>query len=363
MTGRVYIRGVVKFSNIIARFMSEAHTTEEWKQMGEDAADVLRQIEEILKKSGAVPEDLPSQSRMAYYAIREFAREWRKKAVMAGTGQSGQGRKAPHRRKGRTGQGLSGKRGEEKNAKNVSSSPSGHKGSGSRLSEVTAPELRLQRIAEEMAKKLGLKELVSAEFYRFTTLRLTGRLRNGVLHIRVSHLLRDAPEFVLASAVATIILKRLGKSDAYYSNIFKNYVKTDEMAKRVEGHRQSSARKELRGEKGRYHNLRQSFNRVNRRYFHNSINGLTLTWGRAGRRTLGHYDHAKRTIAISSLLDSPDVPDYVLDYIMYHEMLHHVLRAHYSDGRRVVHSREFRERERDFAHYEKAKQRIVQLFG
>ena len=332
MNSRVYIKGIVRFNNMLARFMFQEHTPEEWERMRETAENMLHKIENRLREIGAVPEDLPSQSRMAYYAIRRYVREWKRWEIWA--------EKA---RKRRSEEGL-----DEKDM---------------RWKEKPAHDLRLQRISDNMADKLGLEEPVSAEFYRFTTIRLTGRLKDGVLRIRVSHLLRDAPDFVLASAVATIMFKRLGKIDAYYSNILKSYVKTNEIAERVERYRKQNARKELKGEKGRYHHLRQSFNRVNRRYFNNDIKGLTLTWGRAGRRTLGHYDHAKKTIVISSLLDSPHVPNYVLDYIMYHEMLHHVLRAHYRNGRRVIHSREFREMEKNFSQYKRAKKMIARVFG
>ena len=89
---------------------------------------------------------------------------------------------------------------------------------------------------------------------------------------------------------------------------------------------------------------------------------MTITWGRKSRRTLGHYDRAKRTIVISSLLDGPDVPDYIIEYVVFHEMLHHEFPTYYRHGRRVIHSRSFKEKERTYPHYDRAQEWLKKDF-
>jgi hypothetical protein len=102
---------------------------------------------------------------------------------------------------------------------------------------------------------------------------------------------------------------------------------------------------------GAAHDLQQVFARLNARFFGGTLR-VPLTWGRGGGRarrsglTFGSYDPVLALIRIHPVLDRRDVPDYFLESVVYHEMLHHHLggipdRA----GRTVYHSRVFREAE------------------
>ena len=64
---------------------------------------------------------------------------------------------------------------------------------------------------------------------------------------------------------------------------------------------------------------------------------------RSGRR-LGHYDPAHEAIVLSRRLDNPLVPEYVVRYVLYHEMLHVQLGEDTPDtsGRRRIHGPRFR---------------------
>jgi len=48
------------------------------------------------------------------------------------------------------------------------------------------------------------------------------------------------------------------------------------------------------------------------------------------------------------------VPRFFVEYIVYHEMLHHVVQMPVLDGRRCMHGPEFKARERCFARYAEA---------
>ena len=74
------------------------------------------------------------------------------------------------------------------------------------------------------------------------------------------------------------------------------------------------------------------------------------------RRTikLGSYSAVERLIRVHPVLDRPWVPRYFVSYILYHEMLHHVMPATRVGGRRMLHPPEFRAREQTYRHYDKA---------
>lgn len=75
---------------------------------------------------------------------------------------------------------------------------------------------------------------------------------------------------------------------------------------------------------------------------------VVITWGRWGsrapRRTvrLGSYDPRSRLIRIHPILDSEDVPAWVVRFVIYHELLHHWVPSRRTRGKTVHHGEEFR---------------------
>ncbi len=118
-------------------------------------------------------------------------------------------------------------------------------------------------------------------------------------------------------------------------------------------------RKTVLTTRGRYHDLGALARTVNHQYFDGRI-AAGITWGtrKTGhavrRRILGSYNSRTNTIRINPVLDRKNVPKYYLEFIIYHEMLHADMGVGRKNGRREVHSREFRRRERLFSHFEKA---------
>jgi hypothetical protein len=71
-------------------------------------------------------------------------------------------------------------------------------------------------------------------------------------------------------------------------------------------------------------------------------------------REFGHYEPATDTVRLSRRLDSAAVPRFVLEHVMYHELLHRVLGAERRGDRRRYHSARFRREERRFERYREA---------
>ncbi|MEK6876580.1 MAG: hypothetical protein AABX63_04155, partial [Nanoarchaeota archaeon] len=79
-----------------------------------------------------------------------------------------------------------------------------------------------------------------------------------------------------------------------------------------------------------------------------------LVWHNSVRR-LGSYEYGSDTISISRVLleDSN-----LMDYVMYHEMLHKKFKFNSSNGRTCHHTKEFKEMERKFENSIEMEQRI-----
>ena len=121
-------------------------------------------------------------------------------------------------------------------------------------------------------------------------------------------------------------------------------------------------RKQRLKHQGDHYDLKKVYEQVNAQYFENKLN-LPITWfGNKGRwpKTriiLGSYNQKSGLIKINRLLDQAHVPDHFVSFIVYHEMLHHVLPPlkRRSRGRRI-HHRAFVQREKQFRDYALAKE-------
>jgi len=91
--------------------------------------------------------------------------------------------------------------------------------------------------------------------------------------------------------------------------------------------------------------LKRSFDRVNSEYFDNIMEAPNLRFGQKSTRKAGSYDYGSDMIIISSVLRGRED---LIDYVMYHELLHKKFKYNVKNGRSYHHTREFREAERQF---------------
>ncbi len=103
------------------------------------------------------------------------------------------------------------------------------------------------------------------------------------------------------------------------------------------------------------HDLAASFARVNATYFAGVMPQPRLTWSTsANTRLMGQYQPGVDTLMLNCALNTADVPQFVIDYVMYHELLHKQLGARITRGKRHVHFAEFRTAEQRFPQFAEA---------
>lgn len=107
---------------------------------------------------------------------------------------------------------------------------------------------------------------------------------------------------------------------------------------------------------GLVHDLRASFDRLNLHYFGGSIGRPTIEWARtASPRKLGFFDPVGDRVVINALLDDPSIPSFVLDFVLYHELLHRQHGLDWRNGRAHAHTAQFRADERRFLRMNEAR--------
>jgi len=209
----------------------------------------------------------------------------------------------------------------------------------------------------ELRPRTAVPEL-KIEFFPFAGLNHTARLHENCLRIRVSDIFTDAPADVCFSLALILLSKLYGKKiDNSYHQTYRTFILEDHIQERARAARTGRSRQtSVRGFQGRHIDLNSMFDQLNERYFASGIPKPRISWSaKKSRYVLGRFDATHNTIFISRIFDSPNVPRYVCEYVMYHEMLHIKHHSQVHQSRLVVHTGEFRAEEKKFLQYREAK--------
>lgn len=181
---------------------------------------------------------------------------------------------------------------------------------------------------------------------------VTHSMQDGILGVRAHMMFLDAPDRVKEALVRYVIH---GNRDA--SNELGVFIEAN--AFRIRADQPFAGALNARG---RVHDLERILREVSARYFANAGADVQITWGRRSRPPsqkrrsikLGSYSSAERLIRIHPVLDAEWVPRYFVSYIVYHELLHHLIPPVCQGRRAVLHTADFLRLEREFKHYERA---------
>lgn len=197
---------------------------------------------------------------------------------------------------------------------------------------------------------------IDVKFFPYAGLRHTIRLRSGRIYARVSDIFESAPDDVNRALAFLLVAKLLRRrAPVAHERIYKEFACAPEVIRQSDLARRRRGRKVITTARGKTYDLERIFARINRRHFDNRIAAPTLTWSqRRTHRILGHHDSVHDTIVISKTLDSADFPEWFVEYIMFHEMLHIKHPARIVGGRRLYHTKTFRTDEKRFPRYEEA---------
>ncbi len=204
------------------------------------------------------------------------------------------------------------------------------------------PEDLRDFLEQELRKPLSL--IITAN----STTMLSVRKRNDMLQVRLHGMFLQAGEDVIMEILSFLRNKRSRMP------LFRAFIRQHQEILAARPKRQISCRTA-----GRWHDLREVFDSVNRQYFSGSITS-SITWGSrrpamaVRKRTLGSFCERTNTIRINRVLDRKRVPRYYIAFIVYHEMLHAAIGIAVKGSRRSMHSPEFKKREQMYGEYDKA---------
>ena len=219
------------------------------------------------------------------------------------------------------------------------------------------PEELFARVFRELKPRTAVP-LVRVEFCRFANANSFVRWDESGLGVRITDVLEGAPAPII-EALAQILLSKLLRrpTPRTYVERYRRYLNRKEMRRCLQLVKQTRGRKFVSGPKGCSYDLEEIFEELNARYFHGLMARPLLGWSRkASRLMLGHYDPSHNAIILSKLLDDSKTPRVAVEYVLFHEMLHLRYPVDHRGARRCVHTREFKDAEKQFVPLKAAKE-------
>jgi len=209
----------------------------------------------------------------------------------------------------------------------------------------------------------GAAPAVEVRFCQFAGIRSSIRFRDGRLAVRISDLLERAPAPVLEALAVILVAKLVGRPvPRDFQQRYRRFLNHQDVRRADHLARRTRGRKLFAPPKGAHYDLEAVFDDLNRRFFDGKTARLQLGWSRRpSRTTLGQYDAAHNTIVLSSLLDGAHIPRLVVEYVLFHEMLHSQHSVEHTGTRRRIHTKEFREAEKRFPDLDAAKRLLQNL--
>ncbi|HMO80355.1 MAG TPA: hypothetical protein PKD24_06155 [Pyrinomonadaceae bacterium] len=228
------------------------------------------------------------------------------------------------------------------------------------------PDISLDEIAEKYARAFGhydrgLTSLdIHVRFYPYVGINHTIRVRKGSVFVRLAEICWDMGPDV-HEALAYILVSKLyrRKAPKWARETYDSYIKSEKLVERSAADRKARGRKRISGPVGEIYDLNEIFDDLNTKYLDSTLSRPVLTWStKRTYRILGQHDATHDTIVISRSLDTDRTPRYVVEFVLFHEMLHIVHPTVHHNGRRYNHTAAFRRDEEKFRYYTEAERWI-----
>ncbi len=176
------------------------------------------------------------------------------------------------------------------------------------------------------------------------------RQKNRIILLEINESFISAPREIKELLCSAALGGRRSKNN----HLLKGYSKSQEYRK-ISLALQGDNHVNQITQQGRNYDLDEIFKIINQKYFKGILDRPRLTWSpRRSRRRLGYYHPESDAITISRSLDDMSVEPLLIEYILFHEMLHKAMGIRESNGRRYAHTREFKKAEKKFKGYAQA---------
>lgn len=216
----------------------------------------------------------------------------------------------------------------------------------------------MQGAFQEVGARFGFSE-VEASYYPFKEFKTTWQRIGPRASFKVTDYLRGAEPRVMEDFAACLFTRVQRQRRESYTPAVTEYLRSEEFLRLNQGKYLDRSRNLTLSPMGQVYDLSVLLNSLRRKGLVEDGEGTYLSWtDRPNRFRMGYCSTLMKVVAISSALDSRQVPDYAAEYVLYHEMLHLITR---SDSLRSYHDAEFKRLERRYPRWREAENWLKQV--
>jgi len=220
-------------------------------------------------------------------------------------------------------------------------------------------DARLYKLIYPIVSDLDL-ELGTAKYCRAKEFQASWKRSGGFVDVIVTDYLMDAPDDVIIDFSKTVV-GTIGNRTPVYGKTYLEWVRSDDYINKKRKLYLKRSRNLTGSPEGNERNIIDSLDRLldSGLLDPSGLDNSFFTWTNTPNvRKVGFCSPMMRVVGISCALDDVEVPEFVLDYVVFHESLH--LAQGYVPGQRP-HSKKFRSDERRYPKYEEAERFLRSL--
>ena len=193
---------------------------------------------------------------------------------------------------------------------------------------------------------------VDAEFHPFKEFKTTWQRCGTSAEFKVTDYLAIASPEILEEFAKCLFTRIQQRKSGVYSEPIRNWLQSQFFVEWNQPIYLRRSRNLLCSPRGVHYDLRELLGSLQSQGLVKDGYSAFISWtDRPNRFRMGYCSVLMKVIAISSVLDSPDIPKYVAEYVLYHEMLHLEKGL---DSMRSQHNAEFRRLERKHPRFKEA---------
>jgi len=197
-----------------------------------------------------------------------------------------------------------------------------------------------------IGKEYGYDE-VDAEFAAFRELKIKWQRSRGKAEFKVSDYFKGSDKEIIDGVARTLFSRITGEHQEP-----SEWSIPDDFVKRNQATYLRRSKNLTRTPKGDIRDLTDSCRRLQEMGLITMDDELHISWTREPNiRRVGYCSVLMKVIAISSVFDNESIPEFVLDYVVYHEFIH-LMTGYKPFGRK--HGPEFKAEERKYPEQKEA---------
>lgn len=218
---------------------------------------------------------------------------------------------------------------------------------GIRMKEREAMEAAFQQVG----RRFGFTG-VEASYYPFKEFKTTWQRIGPEATFKVTDYLQGAGQEVIQDFAGCLFTRIQRQRREVYTPKVREFLRSEEFVRMNQEKYLRRSRNLTFSSFGNFYDLEVLLNSLRRKGLVENGEGTFLSWtDKPNRFRMGYCSVLMKVVAISSALDRQDVPDYVAEYVLYHEMLHLKLGT---DSLRSYHDSDFKREERQYPRWREA---------